>query len=138
MSDRRVFVDTNILVYAYDRDAGGKHKQAESLMQSAWNREFVPVISVQVLQEFLVTLLRKGVASDTAVPIVADYTVWRIEENNLALFRSGTEVMRRFNISLWDSMIIAAAERAQCGELWTEDLNSGQMYGTVRAVNPFD
>ncbi len=136
MKVKQIFLDTNILLYAYDNDAGEKHRIAAKLILSAWDGEFLPVISIQVLQEFLVNLLKKGVSENDAFAVVADYYTWRIVENNLNLFRKGLAVMNEYGLSLWDSMIVAAARQAGTEELWTEDLNTGQLYGSVKAVNP--
>jgi len=58
-------------------------------------------------------------------------------DNSLALFRLGLAVQERWQLSLWDAMIVAAAHSCSARELLTEDLNHGQDYGGVRAVNPF-
>ena len=137
MGVKKVFFDTNILFYAHDEDAGGKHEVAAAAVRSAWNQAVYPVISVQVLQEFLHNLRKKLQDIDKAIAVAEDYTAWPVIANDLSLFRSGTGIMRRYQISLWDAMIVAAANRAGVDELWTEDLNAGQIYGSVLAVNPF-
>jgi predicted nucleic acid-binding protein len=53
------------------------------------------------------------------------------------IVRSGIDVARRYGISYWDGAIVAAAEAAGAPIVYTEDLNHGQVYGTVKAVNPF-
>ena len=74
------FLDTNILVYAYDRSAGQKHDLAVQLMEACWEYEN-GCLSIQVLQEFFVTVTRKIAAPldpQTARQIVADLAQWRL------------------------------------------------------------
>ena len=55
----------------------------------------------------------------------------------LALARRALEIRDAHGTQFYDSLMLAAAESAGCGEILTEDLNDGQLYGTVKAVNPF-
>ena len=126
MSVPTVFIDTNVLIYAHDLDSGEKHKAAAKLLLGAWNEEVRPVISVQVLQELVVNLLRKVDDADEAIQTMIDYSVRRVIDAGTALVICATEVMRRFTLSWWNSMIVAAAEKADADILWTEDLNDGQ------------
>jgi len=137
MSVERVFFDTNILFYAFDRDAGPKRDIAAEAVRRGWERSIEPVISVQVLQELLHNIRMKLRDDAGATELVADYLAWPVVPNDLGLFRAGMDAMARYRLSVWDALIVAAANRAGASELWTEDLNSGQLYGAVRAVNPF-
>ena len=58
-------------------------------------------------------------------------------DNSLALFRLGLTLQARWQTSLWDAMILAAAQTSGACELLTEDFNHGQQYGSVRVINPF-
>lgn len=136
MSDRRVFVDTNVLVYAYDRNAGDKHHEACELVLGLRNAKYLPAISVQVLQELYVNLLRKGLSNGDASDIVELHLTWHVIANDGELLLAGIRARERWQLSPWDAWIVAAAQRAGADELWTEDLNSGQDYGGVCAVNP--
>ncbi|MFA6508772.1 MAG: PIN domain-containing protein [Treponemataceae bacterium] len=137
MSAKRIFFDTNILFYAHDTDAGRKHEIAAEAVSNAWEQAIHPIISVQVLQELLHNIRKKLHDDDQAVALVGDYMVWPVIANDLGLFRTGMEAMRSHQLLLWDALIVAAANRAGADELWTEDLNAGQLYGAVRAINPF-
>lgn len=95
-----------------------------------------PVISLQVLQVIVVNLLRKDDDADEAIQTMIDYAVWRVIDADVALVIRATEMMKRFTLSWWDSMIFAAAEKADADILWTEDLNDGQQFGKLRVVNP--
>jgi predicted nucleic acid-binding protein len=132
-----VFIDTNILVYAYDVDAGTRHEAAKALVSEAWRGPLMPWISVQVLQELLAALRKGGVPLRQACKIVAPHTHWRVVETDVALFRSGMEDALRWQLSHWDGLILAAARRAGVKTLISEDFNTGQDYGGIRAVNPF-
>ena len=68
--------------------------------------------------------------------LASDYLSWNFVENTQSLLKDSFVMMERYQLSYWDSAIIAAANRSKVDELWTEDLNSGQMYGNIRAVNP--
>jgi predicted nucleic acid-binding protein len=131
------FIDTNILLYAYDLDAPVKRAVARSIIGQAWSEPRKCAISVQVLQEFHVNFVRNGNTDSEAAVLIDDFCHWPVIENTLSLFRSGMELKARWQLSLWDSMILAAAHASGARELLTDDLNHGQDYGGVRAVNPF-
>jgi predicted nucleic acid-binding protein len=131
------FVDTNVLVYAHDLDAGKKHECAKRLISDFWHSKPVPWISVQVLQELLVTLQRKGVAAPEARKTVEDYMRWRVVENDLTLLRAGMIEMERWQLSFWDGLILAAARTVGATTVWSEDLSDRQDYSGIRVVNPF-
>jgi predicted nucleic acid-binding protein len=131
------FLDTNILLYAYDLDAPAKRAVARAILEEAWIQPKHTALSVQVLQEFHVNFVRSGHSVSEATLIVGDFTHFMIVENSLALFQRGLWFQSRWQISLWDAMILAAAESSGARELLSEDLNHGQDYGGVCAVNPF-
>ena len=131
------FLDTNILVYAYDRDAPAKRKIAVGIVEDGWNQPGSVAISVQVLQELYVNLNRRGVPREESAVIVGDLTLWPVVENTLDLLGSAFGEQVRWKISFWDALIVAAARAAGASELVTEDLNHGQDYGGIRSTNPF-
>ncbi len=131
-----VFVDTNILVYAHDRDAGAKHICARELVKQAWMSEKFPALSVQVLQELFVTLCRRGVDVAEAREIARDYSSWRVVDNTVPLCLQAMGEMERWQLSFWDGLILAAARSMQAKILWSEDLNTGQDFDGIRVVNP--
>jgi len=132
-----VFVDTNVLVYAHDVDAGEKYLTAKRLVTELWQSKPLPWISVQVLQELLVTLRRKNVPLVEARRTVEDYTHWRLVENDIGLFRAGLAEMEQWKISFWDALILTAARKAGASTLLSEDLSAEQDYAGIRVVNPF-
>ncbi len=131
------FLDTNILLYGYDLDAVAKRGIALALIEDGWHLLGRTAISVQVLQEFHVNFTRRGHPASEAATLTGDFSLWPVIDNTLALFRLGLSLQSRWQLSLWDAMILAAAQTCGARELLTEDLNHGQNYGSVRAINPF-
>ncbi len=131
------FLDTNILVYAYDLDAPAKRAVALRLVQDGWSALGETAISVQVLQELHVNLRKSGVSQIDATQVVRDFAIWPVVDNNLSLLQSALEESARWKISLWDALIVAATRASGASELITEDLNHGQDYGGIRVTNPF-
>jgi len=131
------FLDTNILLYGYDLDSPAKRMVAQALLEHAWLEAGSTAVSVQVLQEFHVNFARDGHTAAEATTLINDFCRWPVVDNSLALFRLGLSVQKQWRLSLWDAMIVAAAQTSGAGELYTEDLNHGQNYGGVRAINPF-
>lgn len=137
MKDKNVFVDTNILVYAHDLDAGKKYKTARECVTELWNRNFPPAISVQVLQELYVNLIRKKVSGKEALNVVKDYMQWNVIDNSPELLLKGIIEKERWKISFGDGLIIAAAKRSHSKIILSEDLNPEQDYGGILVENPF-
>jgi predicted nucleic acid-binding protein len=131
------FLDTNILLYAYDLDAPAKRAVALRLVEEGWFALGEIAISVQVLQEMHVNLGRQGVSQVEATLIVRDFTAWPVVDHTLDLLQAGLDEQARWKVSLWDALIIAAARTSGASELITEDFNHGQDYDGVRAMNPF-
>lgn len=133
------FVDTNILVYAEDRDAKTKHEIARDLVVQLWD-DRDGVLSIQVLQEFYVNVtrkLKKPVTSARALEIVGEYLTWTVVENTGRLLTDAIVLQQRAQLSFWDSLIVQAAIDAGCDRLYSEDLSAGQKFGSVTIVNPF-
>jgi predicted nucleic acid-binding protein len=132
-----VFLDTNILVYSHDVDAGTRNKKARQLMATLREEKDLPFISIQVLQELISVLTRKRIAPEIIREMMEHYLLWNVIENTCELMRRALENQQRYQLSFWDANIVAAAQKSGARELWTEDLNTGQDYGGVLAVNPF-
>jgi predicted nucleic acid-binding protein len=131
------FVDSNILIYAYDVTAGAKHEQAKALVAELWaSRD--GCLSIQVLQEFYLTVTRKvarPVAGVMAAEVVADLAAWRVHAPFVEDVNQAIAIHRRYAISFWDAMIVRSAAQLGCATLWSEDLSSGQVYEGVRVHN---
>ena len=131
------FLDSNILLYAYDLAAPTKRAVALRLVEQGWSSLGEAAISVQVLQELHVNLDKRGVSRSEAAQVIRDFSQWPVVDNSLVLLLSALEEQARWQISLWDALILAAARASGAAELITEDFNHGQDYGGIRAINPF-
>jgi predicted nucleic acid-binding protein len=136
---RRQFVDTNILVYAYDESAGAKYSKARALLVELL-RSREGCLSMQVLQELFVSLTRK--IRDPLDPAEAARRVrylseWTLHTPDRSDLFSAMDLHRELHISFWDAMLIQSARRLGCRLLWTEDLSNGSSYAGVTARNPF-
>ena len=134
----RCFVDTNILLYAYDFEAGMKHKIAAEVLRGLWRND-AGALSTQVLQEFYVNVtakISKPISPAQARTIISRYRVWPLEENNADSILRASEIQEHFRLSFWDALIIAAAIKAGAKTLLSEDLNAGQVIEGVKIMNP--
>jgi len=139
MSEDRIFVDTNILVYGHDVDAGQKHQIAQDLLFDLWN-DRTGVLSIQVLQEFYVTVTRKLIHSLTAKEarnIIRNYLNWQIVTNDSSSVLNASRIEENSKVSFWDALIVAAASKANVSKILTEDLKSGQVIEGILIENPF-
>lgn len=135
----RCFIDTNILIYAHETSTGAKHLRARALLEEVW-QEGQGVISTQVLQEFCVSTIRKSkrpVSFAELATTVEDLMKWEIITNQASGVLRALQIQERFGISFWDALLVHSAEIARVSILYSEDLSDGQMYGSVRVVNPF-
>ena len=135
----KTFVDTNILVYAEDLDAGEKHDMAVRLVTELWESG-EGVLSIQVLQELFVTLTRKlprPVPAAKTRKIVEQYLTWTVVDNSGPLLLGAIDLASRSRIAFWDALIVHAAQQSGCGRLMTEDMSHGQKFGNVRVLSPF-
>ena len=135
----RTFVDSNILIYAHDLDAGGRHRRAADCLAALWSSGS-GLLSTQVLQEFYVNVTRKigaRLPASMAREVVRDYAPWVHSWITPETIARASEISEVWQLSFWDSMILAAAEQSQAVELLTEDLTHGQIIAGIRVVNPF-
>jgi predicted nucleic acid-binding protein len=134
----KVFIDTNILVYSMDEFDPAKREKCRLLLESA-TKDFRGVISTQVMQEFYVAATRKLGADPLLIKdILHSFEQLEIVIVNPAIIHDAIDCGIINRISFWDSLIVVAAESAQCGMLWTEDLNDGQVIRGVRIENPLN
>jgi predicted nucleic acid-binding protein len=133
----RVFIDTNVLLYADDLDAGDKRETAQSLLHQAYV-DGDGVLSTQVLQEFFVASTRKlGVPAEIArrkVELLSRLDIVTIQPS---LILDAIDLHRLHSLSFWDALIVRAASAAGCQRLLTEDMQSGQVIAGVKIENPF-
>jgi len=135
----RVFVDTNVFVYARDRTDEAKHRRALEWLAVLWD-ERAGRLSWQVLQEYYVTATRKlQPPRDTgdAREDVASLITWQPIPVEVSMMDSAWAIEDRFGLSWWDVLIVAAAQAGGCTHLLTEDLQDGQAFGDLLVVDPF-
>ena len=134
-----VFIDSNILICAYDSAAGKKREAAVLLLAELW-QERRGVLSAQVLQEFFVNVTRKlspPLKTAQARDAVRLYESWVRHDTSAAHVLRASEIMELARISFWDGLILAAAEAAGAEVLASEDLQNGQTIAGVTVMNPF-
>lgn len=133
----KVFIDTNILVYALDKNDERKRTTARAILGESLD-EHQLVISTQVLKEFYVVATSKLRADPIVVKgIIHSFGNMEIVNNDLELVEQAIDISVVNRISFWDSLIVAAAEKARCEYIMSEDLNAGQSYRGIVVVNPF-
>lgn len=133
------FVDTNILVYAHDTDAGQKHAIAGDLLVDLWESGN-GVISTQVLQEFHVIVTRKvryPIPSNTARRLIRNYLEWEVVVNSGPIILHAVDIEQTHHLSFWDALTVAAAYSTNAGIIFTEDLHDGQQIEGITIQNPF-
>lgn len=134
----RTFVDTNVLIYAHNLDAGRKHEIARGILDELW-RERRGVLSAQVLQEFYVNVTRKiavPLARHSARLVVETYGAWCVE-TTLSEISTAFHIEDEAKISFWDALIVASAVKSRAERILSEDLNAGQRIAGVLIENPF-
>jgi len=133
-----IFVDTNIWVYAVDTADPDKRRLALELTSPAAGRDLV--VSTQVLAEFYAVVTRKlavPVAAEDAEAMVRELAVLPVVATDASLLLSAISASRAWQISIWDALILRAADVAGCRRLLSEDLADGTTYGSVVVENPF-
>lgn len=138
MSDS-FFVDTNILVYYRDSSEHEKQQIAENWLTSIWKNKLGRT-SYQVLNEYYVTVTEKlnpGLEAQSARLDVKNLMAWDPVVVDKALVENGWIIQDRFGFSWWDSLIVAAAQKANCSILLSEDLQHQQQIENLTIINPF-
>jgi predicted nucleic acid-binding protein len=132
------FLDTNVLLYSHDAGAGSKHAAARLLIQTLMESQGC-VVSTQVLQEFCVNARRmnRDLRLEQLRVWIEDFSTWQVVANTAESVLAALEIERKYQISFWDALIVHAAQVSGAEILYSEDLNHGQLYGSVRVVNPF-
>jgi predicted nucleic acid-binding protein len=133
------FVDANVLVYAFDSSAGRKQRAAQALLQRLWASN-TGCVSVQVLQEFFVTVTKKvarPLPVEDATSRIRELAAWRVFWPRADDVVAAIGLHVQASIGFWDAMIVLAAAESGCDVLWTEDLADGQTVRGVRIRNPF-
>lgn len=133
----KVFIDTNIHVYALDKRDKSKQARAREILRETV-RDHQPVASTQVLKEFYVIATAKlHVDPIVAKNLIHSFRNMEIVTVDSDLIEQAIDICVLFKLSFWDSLILAAAEKASCEFVLSEDLNHSQSYRGVIVTNPF-
>jgi predicted nucleic acid-binding protein len=136
----RVFLDTNIFVYSFDRDSQAKSRRALQLIGDALATR-KGILSYQVVQEFFNVALRRFPkpmsAAESEYYFATTLRPMLGIHSSAALYVDAFQLQSRYRLSWYDSLIVAAAIQAECETLLTEDLQHGQKFGSLRVENPF-
>ena len=132
----KIFVDTNIWVYAYlEIENDSKHQKANLFVEQAIQPL---VISTQVLHEYYSTMLKNNMADEwiqTNIEAMIEYC--DVQLITLSIIRLAHRIKIRYRFSYWDSLIIASALDAGCSQLYSEDFQSQQVIENhLKIVNP--
>lgn len=134
----KTFVDSNVLIYAYNVDASIKHQIAKGVLRELWSNR-TGVLSLQVLQEFYVNVTRKIpslLSKGSARAAVATYTPW-CTETTPADISAAFRIEDESQIGFWDALIVASAVRGGADRILSEDFSAGQRIAGVLIENPF-
>jgi predicted nucleic acid-binding protein len=140
MNVPKIFVDTNVLVYAHDMTAGRKRDVAREAVLKLWNTG-TGVVSTQVLQELFVSLTQKipiPIDRRKARTILEDLCAWDVVVNDEQSVLGAIDLQAKYRLSFWDSLILEAGRRSGATTLYSEDLSNGQQIGAMTIVNPFE
>jgi predicted nucleic acid-binding protein len=132
------FLDTSVLVYAYDPGDSRKRRIAQDLLRRAFAGDIL--VSTQVLAEFAATLLdkmRPAARPEDVAAVLDALGPIGVVVPDADVVRRAVEVRAEYGVHFYDGMIVAAAERGGCGRIWSEDLNAGQEYFGIAVENPF-
>ncbi|MGB8006568.1 MAG: PIN domain-containing protein [Terriglobales bacterium] len=133
----RSFFDTNVLVYTDDQAASAKQQIALDLV-AVHLRNRTGVVSLQILQEYFVTITRKlNVAPQIArrkVELLAEFDV---AAPNVADILAAIDLHRLHGLSFWDALVLRSAKQAGCSVLFSEDMQDAREIDGLRIVNPF-
>ena len=133
-----IFVDTNVWVYAVDAADPARRQRALEVIAPAPGRDLV--VSTQVLTEFYAVVTRKlavPLPADDAAAMVRQLSALPVVAIDASLVASAIGGSREWRISIWDALILRAADVAGCRRVLSEDLADGMTYGSVVVENPF-
>ncbi len=139
MPGERIFLDTNIIVYAYDVSAGEKHLIARKVVVDLWDSGN-GLLSTQVLQEFFVSVtkkIQKPLDIIRTKEVVSDLMKWDVFVNDGETILGAIDTHQQYQYSFWDSMILYAAINGGASTLLSEDFTCGQTVLGTRIKNPF-
>jgi predicted nucleic acid-binding protein len=138
MTKQRFSVDTNILVYSIDKDAGTRHEQSRTLVDALADRDCV--LTLQALAEFFRAVTRKNkMPGADAAAMVNDWMkLWPVAVADGRVLSQAIALKNDHGFGFWDAMLVQTARTAGVTRLLTEDMQDGRMVGRLRLENPFN
>ena len=134
----KVFFDTNILIYACDQDEPEKRDVSRRLILQHSSNNTLTCISTQVIQKFYVAATKKlGIEPLMAKNIIYSFQQMETCMVDISDINRAIDGSILWQVSFWDALIVAAAQKLRCDIIYTEDLNHGQHFDSVRVTNPF-
>ena len=134
----RVFLDANIIVYAYDSAEIERHPIAVRVIDGLLTESDEVVISPQVAGEFVNTMKRKGTPSATLTLQIRGLSAFEMSAPTLATISASWSLCTTLSFAWYDAMIVQTALDANCAQLYSEDLQNGRVFSDrLTAVNPF-
>lgn len=133
-----VFLDTNVLIYAYDAKDPQKYRKANQLIDMCLAAECA-VISTQVVQELCnVAILKLRIPPKMIIETVDTFFSQIVAHvPDAAFYTRALILLERHSLSFYDALIVQAALDLGCTTLYSEDLQAGQTFGSLTIVNPF-
>jgi predicted nucleic acid-binding protein len=131
-----VFLDTNVVVYAFDTADPEKQRAAIDVLESGRRL----VVSTQVLLEtwwVLTHRLERPLTEDAASEVIDELCRLPVVSTDADLVRRAITTSRRWQLAVWDALIVEAARSSGCDRILTEDLQDGQDFDGVTVANPF-
>lgn len=134
MSDK-VFIDSNILIYAYSIDEPAKQKIVDQLLDQYQHI----IISTQTINEFINVALKKKKLNHQQISLAIKefFSIFSVEIINAATIQKAIEISHQHHYSYFDSLIIASAIITQCSLLYTEDMHHQHTIEQITIINPF-
>lgn len=133
----KIFIDTNILVYALDKAEPEKQEKARELLRKT-ESDRLGVISTQVLQEYYVVATQKlKVEPELTKRIISSLSKFEVVVINQPIIEKAIDISISNKISFWDALIVSSAEASRCRIIWTENLNHSQSINKIKIESPF-
>ena len=131
------FIDTNVWVYALTEQDYARKKIAAELISKTYLEDTI-CVNAQVLKEFAnFAFKRTKKSADEINVMLKKMASYSFVPDTKELVMQAVALKERYDVGFYDSLMLSAADKAKCDVIYTEDLNSGQKYGTVTAINPF-
>ena len=139
MKGDKVFLDTNLLLYAFDAGSAAKHVVSVRILEGLW-KGGNGILSTQVLQEFFVNVTEKiprPLSVTVGREIVEDFLKWKIVPVEGRTILRAIDLHEKHKYAFWDSLVIQSAIEGGAKWLFSEDFRDGQKIGNLTIRNPF-